>query len=460
MLPPFVKKFDFRGVYGKDITDQDAFYLGLAIQSSLHLKRILVGWDTRASSKELARNFIQAFANTAIEISYIDVCPIDFITAGANAFEFDFSVMFTGSHNPWDWTGLLMHTQGGASVEGELVTKIVEEYEKARHKPYVAPQVDLANFINFQPMVENIYADKIHSLITLEDIKPLKVVVDIGDGSGYKAIDILERILPHVTFTRLNDRRKYDARTPHTADPSNIENMQQLMEAVKKGNFDCGFAFDSDADRALGVDEKGNYVNGSLIGSAMMDNNETLNLSFRNFGYAVECGPSMYNTALTFEGVQAIPVPVGRSIMRRLVREEKVDLAVENVGHFYNKFFFMTDSGAFSLVQILYWISMHGALSTLATKHPDGQRTQFSLPKEPDSGEALEKLSQTINQKFTDREQRKIDVDGIRYEFYQGKTLTTWYAMRPSGYEPIEKYYFGSLDEKDYAYLQEKIQKS
>ena len=459
MTPPFVKKFDFRGVYGKDIIDKDAFYLGLSIQKSLPLKRVLIGWDTRVSSKKLALNFMQSFQGTDIELNYIDVCPIDFITAGAYSFEFDFSVMFTGSHNPWDWTGLLMHTAGGASVEGELVNKIVEEYTKAQSVSYSKPEITLTDFINFQPMVENIYAQKIQELITVEDIKPLKVLVDLGDGSGYKALDILDRLLPDVTFDRLNTRKQYDASTPHTADPSNIENMKQLMEAVKEGNYDCGFAFDSDADRVLAVDEKGNYINGSIIGSAMMDNNYALNLSFRNFGYAVECGPSIYNTAVQYTDVQAIPVPVGRSIMRRMIRNEEVDLAVENVGHFYNKAFFMTDSGAFSLVQVLYWISTHGSLSTLATEHPDGQRTQFTLPREVDQEAAIKKLSQEINQRFADRVQKKIDVDGIRYEFYKDKILTTWYALRPSGYEPIEKYYFGSLNEEDYTVLQEKIRK-
>ena len=120
---------------------------------------------------------------------------------------------------------------------------------------------------------------------------------------------------------------------------------------------------------------------------------------------------------------------------------------------------FQTDSGAFSLIQVLFWISTHGPLSTLATKHPDGQRTQFILPKEADET-SLEKLSHEINQKFVDRAQKKIDVDGIRYEFYNGEKLMTWYAVRASGYEPIEKYYFGSLNDDDYEFLRTKIRKS
>ncbi|MGI0060709.1 MAG: hypothetical protein ACREBJ_13175, partial [Nitrosotalea sp.] len=297
-------------------------------------------------------------------------------------------------------------------------------------------------------------------LIPLDEIKSMLVCVDLGDGSGYKGLEIVEDLLPQVTFHRLNDRKLYNAQTPHTADPSQVENMQQLMHEVREGAYDCGIAFDSDADRVLAVDEKGNYINGTLIGSAMIDICTSLKLPVHKFGYAVECGPSMFNTAQTKENIQSMPVPVGRSIMRRLIRENKVDLAVENVGHFYNKAFFMTDSGAFSLVQILYWISTQGALSTLVTQHPDGQRTQFALPRTDDQqATSLENLTAAINQQFADRVQKKIEVDGIRYEFYEGETLTTWYAWRPSGYEPIVKYYFGSLNKEDYKYLQEKIHK-
>jgi phosphomannomutase len=464
MQPPFVKKFDFRGIYNKDIKDKDAFYLGFAIQKTLPLKKILIGWDTRVSSMSLAFNFMQSFKDSGVEISYLETCPIDFVTAGTHAFDFDFSVMFTGSHNPWDWSGLLMHTAGGASVDGALVTKIIENYNAALTMPHKEPTINILDYHNFQNDIEHIYKEKISTLIPLDKIKKMKVVVDIGDGSGYGSLDILEKLLPQVTFDRLNDRKVYDADTPHMADPSNIENMAQVIDAVKHNHYDCGFAFDSDADRVLGVDETGEYINGSLIGSAMIEVFSELKSLNKKFGYAVECGPSMYNTVVELNKngrieLSASPVPVGRSILRGLLREAAVDVAVENVGHFYIKDFFMTDSGAFSIVLLLYWISIYGNVSTLRSKHPDGQRTQFHLPQAENQEEACTTIIQTINPHFEGKENRKIDKDGIRYEFFENGTLQTWYAMRPSGYEKIEKYYFGSLNEEDYTFLKEKLHK-
>jgi phosphomannomutase len=464
MLPPFVKKFDFRGVYNQDIKDQDAFYLGLAIQKTLPLKKVLIGWDTRESSRNLAMQFINALKDSPIEISYLEQCPIDYVTAGAHAFDFDFSVMFTGSHNPWDWTGLLMHTKGGASVEGPLVDLIVKNYNESLHLPYEAKSVDLSSFTKFERTIENIYAGKMLELLPLDTIKAMKVLVDVGDGSGYKSLDVVAALLPQVTFEKINNRKLYNADTPHTADPSNIENMEQLMQAVSEKKFACGFAFDSDADRVLAVDEQGNYINGSLLGSAMIDVFTTIKSRMKQFGYAVECGPAMYNTVLDLQkkeglDVSATAVPVGRSILRRMIRSGEVSMAAENVGHFYVKDFFMTDSGAFSLLVTLLWISQNGELSGLTDLHPDGQRTQFSLPKQDNQEETNNALAQSINEKFDGSEQKRISVDGIRYEFFESDRLTSWYAIRPSGYEPREKYYFGSLDEKAYGILQEKLKK-
>lgn len=462
MQPAFVKKFDFRGIYNKDIFDKDAYYLGLAIAQTIPLKKVLVGWDTRVSSKQLAMRFIQALQDKGIEICYLDTCPIDFVTAGAYAFDFDFSVMFTGSHNTWEWSGLLMHTKDGVSVEGETVTQIIKNYNEVSKDSYKEKQVNLADHTNFLVRLQKVYKEKITSLIPLDTIKEMRVVVDLGDGSGSKSLDVLQKLLPQVTFERLNDRKLYNADSPHTADPSNIENMEQLMKKVRDERFDCGFAFDSDADRVLAVDETGNYINGSLIGSAMIDGLSKTQKNIKTFGYAVECGPAMSNTVSSLKkpDIKVIPVPVGRSILRRMIREGHVDVGVENVGHFYVKDFFMTDSGAFSIVLTLYWMSLFGPLSLLRQKHPDGQRTQFHLPQVVDQEAQLESLVKEINPYFKEYEQKKIDIDGIRYEFYKNGKLISWYAMRPSGYEKIEKYYFGSLDEKDYTYLQEKIKKA
>lgn len=464
MSLPFVKKFDFRGVYNKDIFDKDAFYLALAIKKTIPLKKVLVGWDSRVSSKNLAMNFMHALKNANIEIQYLNICPIDYVTAAAHAFDFDFSVMFTGSHNPWDWTGLLMHTKGGASVEGATVTDIVENYTHLQSTPYSLPQIQLADYLNVKESVEDVYKKKIQSLIPLKKIKKMRVLVDVGDGSGSISLDVLEKLLPQVSFHRIHDRRVYDDSSSHTADPSNIENMQELMDTVKKDAYDCGFAFDSDADRVLAVDETGAYLNGSLLGSAMIDVFTQIQKQMHTFGYAVECGPAMYNAVADIRKKQniqisAIPVPVGRSILRRLIRNGTIDMGVENVGHFYMKDFFMTDSGAFSLAVILYWISVNSSLSSVREKYPDGLRTQFALSLAQNQEAILHRLTESITPHFAQRKNKRIEIDGIRYEFFEGDSLKTWYAMRTSGYEKIEKYYFGSLDEADYTFLQEKIRK-
>jgi phosphomannomutase len=458
MRPPFIKKFDFRGIYNKDITEKDAYYLGYALAKTIPLKKVLIGWDTRASSKQLALHFIAALPKES-EVFYLDVCPIDYVTAGAYALDFDLSIMFTGSHNPWNWTGLLMHTRGGVSIEGEMVDKIVTHYEDAvATVPFkeIKESSDLKNYQNAQAAIETLYAKRIQEILPLASIKPLKILIDIGDGSGYKALDLLEKLLPQVSFVRLHDKRVYDAASSHTADPSEIKNMQELIQAIKKGTYDCGFAFDSDADRVLAVDEKGSYVNGSLLGSALYESFQYLGLASNTVGYAVDCGPSLYNTVTHVNPGHVIPVAVGRSIVRGMVLTQKIDIGVENVGHFYLKEFFATDSGVFSLAVILYWLSQHGALSTLAQKHPDGEREQLFVPVTDEK--VREGIEKDIQTQFATA--KKITLDGVRYELFDAEQMHSWVAIRKSGYEAIEKYYFGSLDHTTFSRLASLVKKS
>ena len=462
MLPPFVKKFDFRGEYDKDIKNEDSYYLARAIQKVLPLKKVLLGWDTRPSSKNLAFHFINGLKDQEIEISYIDKCPIDYVTAGANAFDFDLSVMFTGSHNPQNWTGLLLHTKGGESVHGDLVTQIVNHFNEVFVQPYTYTDVDLSVFRNFKDSIEETYGNKLKELIPLEQIKPFTVLVDVGDGSGSMSLTLLEKLLPQVKFTRLNDRQLYDTYSPHVADPSVIENMQELIQGIKNNTYSCGFAFDSDADRILAVDEKGDYLNGSVLGSAMIEALVSLNTHDKLFGYAVDCGSSLHNTVTQLNKIYASkyssePIPVGRSIMRQMIRDGKIDFAVENVGHFYAKDFFMTDSGVYSLALILYWMSKNGPLSSLLQKNPDGERGQIFAPIAPDTG-IQKQIEIALKDHFKQLEIKQIVVDGIRYEVFDGDVLYSWYAIRKSGYEQVEKYYFGSLDNANYNFLKATIQ--
>lgn len=458
--PPFVKKFDFRGVYNQDIKDSDAFYLAHALCKTFEVKKVLLGWDTRESSKTLALNFIHALREADIEISYLDKVPIDYVTAGAHAFDFDLSIMFTASHNPWDWTGLLIHTKNGESLQGEIVQTVVENFHASQSVEYSEPSDDISHCIDFMSTLEVEYEKKIKSLIPLSEIKELNVVADIGDGSTSRALTVLERLLPQVKFTRLNDRGIYNEETAHQADPSEKKNMEQVIDAVKNGSFDCGFAFDSDGDRVLAVDENGTYLNGSTLASGIIQSLVMLDFSSRSVGYAVEVGPALYNTVVDLKksyDLEIHPIPVGRSLVRQLVQDGNIEFGAENVGHFYVKDFFMTDSGVFSLALILYWISINGNLSKLEKNHSDGNRTQGAIALDAHDENSVAALTTTIEEHFKDKKYNKIEIDGQRVEFFNGEYMESWYAMRKSGYEAKIKYYYGSLNEKDFAYLEEQF---
>ncbi len=461
--PPFVKKFDFRGVYQKDIFDEDAFYVGLALQKVLNPQKILLGWDSRVSSKSLAFQVLQVFKNSNVEIYYLDTVPIDFVTAASFVSDFDMSIMFTGSHNTWEWTGFLIHVKGGKSLQGDLVSEVVAEYYKAQEsEKYVQEEVNLLEFHNYESEISKIFTDKIKSLIPLAEIKPQEIIVDIGDGSGSKSLTILENLLPQVKFTRICDRQKYDTDSLHTADPSEEKNMEHIKSEMKQKKYDAGFVFDSDGDRVLALDENLHYLNGSVLGSALIQTFSMVGITCDHVGYAVECGPSIYNTVVDLnktnrQPIVIQPIPVGRSIVRGMVFDSKIDFGLESVGHFYIKDFFKTDSAAFAVVCILYWISVNGNLSKLIEKHPDGQRFQTSQELHGNLDSQDTRLLQEVAQKFEGCILKTVEVDGTRVEVFDNEYMESWIACRKSGYEAIEKYYCGSLHQQNFEFLQGQI---
>lgn len=457
--PPFVKKFDFRGIYNKDIFDKDSFYVTLSLYEIFKPQKILLGWDTRSSSKNLAVSAIQALEGKGVEIYYLDKVPIDYVTAAAYACDFDFSIMFTGSHNTWEWSGMLIHEKGGKSLSSQNVEKVVKEYKKlSGDNSYSLQEIMLENYKNFEPEIEKIYSEKIKSLIPLSEIKSMKVMVDVGDGSGSKSLSLLEKLLPQVKITRICDRQLYDSDSEHTADPSEQKNMEHIVSEMKDKNFDSGFVFDSDADRVLAVDEKLNLLNGSVLASALIQSFSMLSMSDKKVGYAVECGPSFYNTVVdlnkTARDIISIQVlPVGRSLVRGMVFDGTIDFGFENVGHFYIRDFFMTDSAIFVTTCILYWASVNGNLSKLLEKHPDGLRFQGSQKVASDLEIQNQKIEKEIFQKYEDRDIKKIDVDGVRFELFKNEYMSAWITFRRSGYENIEKYYCGALQKGDFDFF-------
>jgi len=451
MNPPFVKKFDFRGVYGKDILNSDAFYLAQAIYKVFSLKKILLAWDTRESSRNLAMNFIQSLSGKNIEIHYMEKCSIDYLTVGANIFNYDVSIMFTGSHNPWTWSGLLIHENGGRSISNELVIKLIKNFNAIEKNPYKEEKINLSDYKNVTEAIEQKLTEKIQSLFPISHIKPFSLLVDTGDGSGSRSLSLLEKLIPQIKITSLHTRNVYDGKSPHIADPSEISNVSDVLEEMQKKSYDAAFIFDSDADRVLATDENGNYVNGSILGSVHFETFQALKIPVQNIGYAVDCAVSIPNTVRGVStNMEAHAIPVGRSLVRNKL-QENLDIGIENVGHFYTKSFFMTDSAFFSMFVILYWMSEYGKLSQVFTMYPDGEREQIFL--DVLSEEKTNSLCKKINEHFETLRMNKITVDGIRFEFFQEEKLITWYTIRNSGYEKITKCYYGSLDNNDFTIL-------
>jgi phosphomannomutase / phosphoglucomutase len=259
--PHSFRQYDIRGVVGTDITPALAEGIGRAFATLVRRRsgsgerlRIALGRDNRLTSNELADAVSRGIRGAGLDVLDVGTVPTPALSFAAAYWETDASLQVTGSHNPAEYNGFKMAI-GGRSLWGDAVQEIrrlieTEDYESGDG------EVDTRDVLP-------IYVETLAGKFTVE--RPVKVVVDCGNGSGsLVAVELLEALGGNVEVIPLFCES--DGTFPnHHPDPVVDENLVDLIEAVQKEGADLGIAFDGDADRIGAVDEKGNIVRGDII---------------------------------------------------------------------------------------------------------------------------------------------------------------------------------------------------
>jgi phosphomannomutase len=242
-----LRAYDLRGVVGRELGPDDARGLGLAfatVARRQQRRRIGVGRDGRVSSLELERALIQGLVAGGADVVQIGHGPTPQLYYAAHALALDGGIMVTGSHNPPDQNGFKL-LLGGHPVYGGAL----------RDLTHTAP----SRFSNGRCTFRNVIDGYVEALAgESQDIEPLKVVWDCGNGAVGAVIEALTALLPG-THVLLN--AEVDGHFPaHHPDPAVAENLRQLQAAVVAEHADLGIAFDGDGDRIGVVDETGAIV--------------------------------------------------------------------------------------------------------------------------------------------------------------------------------------------------------
>lgn len=413
------KSYDIRGIYPETINEELTKKIGLAFVNLFNLKKVGVGRDGRISSKSIEKALIQGIKDAGADTVKFDIISTDMIYfASAYYKDLDGGVIVTASHNPKDNNGFKFILKNAIAVSGEEGLYKMRDLIK-KNKLKVADKEGK----EFSREIYDDYVKKLHSLIDVEKIKPLKVVVDAGNGVGGF---IFKKIIKKLPIKMIPLYCDIDGNFPnHQPSPIEEKNLADLKKEVTKNQANLGLAFDGDGDRVFLVDEKGKSISASvmtaIIAKRMLKENPGAKIL-----YNLICGWIVPETIKANGGTPSI-TKVGHSLIKAQMRKEDGVFAGEHSGHYYFKDLYYADSGMLASLVILEVISESNySLSEIANEYE-----KYFL-----SGEINFKVNNqksTINrikEKYNDGHQAELDGLSVEYPNWR-------FNVRPSNTEPL-----------------------
>jgi len=341
------REYDIRGIVGKDLTVEVAESIGRAY-GTLALERgcqtVAVGRDGRLTSPDLRDRFIAGVTSTGLNVVDIGVCATPLLYFSLFTLPVDGGVMITGSHNAAEYNGFKMCVGKGA-LYGDGIQQLKHILDEERFATG-------AGTVTETPIIPT-YLGYLKENCSHVNGSSIHVVIDAGNGAAsLVAKEALEQLGCTVTALYC----ELDGRFPnHHPDPTVVENLQDLMHAVKEHRADVGIGYDGDADRIGAIDEKGNILWGDrLMLIFARDVLETQPGS--TFISEVKASQLLYDD-IEKRGGRGIMWKTGHSVLKAKMKEEQAVLAGEMSGHmFFADRYFGYDDAIYAscrLVEIL-----------------------------------------------------------------------------------------------------------
>jgi phosphomannomutase len=419
-LDKIFKAYDIRGVVPDELDEGVAEQVGAAFVRLTNAKSIVTLHDMRASSAPLAEALGRGAASQGADVIHGGLGSTDMVYYASGSLDIP-GAMITASHNPARYNGIKLCKAGAKPVGIE--TGLVEI--KAMVHDGVPAYDGEPGTTTSRDLLPG-YAEYLKKLVDLSGIRPLKVVVDAGNGMAGHTVPVVFEGLP-LTLVALYF--ELDGTFPnHEANPIDPENLRDLQQAVKDNNADIGLAFDGDADRCFVVDERGEIVSPSVL-AALIATREL----------AREPGATVIHNLITSRAVPELitehggtPVRtrVGHSFIKAKMAETNAVFGGEHSGHFYFRDFWFADSG------------MLAALHVLAALGHDSRPLSVMLQDFSRYAASGEINSEVADQAAATAKVKNIysERPGVTLDELDGLTIMGddwWFNIRPSNTEPL-----------------------
>lgn len=415
------KAYDIRGQIPTQLNDDIAYRIGNATAAFLGAERVVIGRDMRLSSAELADSVAIGLIEAGVEVLDIGLCGTEMVYFATSHLGVDGGIMITASHNPADYNGLKLVQEDAKPISADTGLVEVKALAERDDRQQAKTRGNRKHVNIFDEYVEHML-----SYIDPGKLKPLKLVVNAGNGMAGMGIDGLEKSLP---FEFIKVHHEPDGRFPNgIPNPMLPENRASTAEAVIANNADMGIAWDGDFDRCFMFDEKGLFIEGYYIVGLLAES-----LLAANPGAKIVHDPRLtWNTLdiVDTAGGVAVQSKSGHSFIKEKMREVDGVYGGEMSAHHYFRDFSYADSGMIPWLLVAELISVTGKpLSTLV-----GDR----IAMYPASGEInrevedADKTLQALYDRYASEASSVDDIDGYSFEFSDWR-----FNVRKSNTEPV-----------------------
>ncbi len=416
------KAYDVRGRIPGELNEELAYQIGLAYVAFVKSKTVCVGRDIRQSSLVISRALIRGLNDAGCDVVDIGLCGTEGVYFATFAEQLDGGIMVTASHNPPDYNGMKFVREGSRPISGDTGLKDMQAMIESGKLPGKAARAGSTRSLDTSAK----YLEHLLGYVRGVKLKPLKVVVNAGNGGAGLVVDQLEKHLP-FEFIKLNNNP--DGSFPNgVPNPMIEENRAGTIAAIRQHKADVGLAWDGDFDRCFFFDEHGGFVEGyylvGMLAEAFLK---------KEPGAAIVHDPRLtWNTVdlVTKLGGRPVLCKSGHAFIKQKMREVDAIYGGEMSAHHYFREFAYCDSGMITWLQALAVMSERGmTLGQLV-----GERQRLF----PASGEINREIADSkgvlarAQQRYQNGARSMDFTDGLSIEFEQWR-----FNLRGSNTEPL-----------------------
>jgi phosphomannomutase len=349
--PKVFKAYDIRGIYPDELDEAGAHAIGRGYVDEFEPRQLAVGRDMRVSSPSMADAAMRGAAEAGADVVDVGLVGTEMLYYAVGELGLDGGVMVTASHNPKEYTGMKIVRRGALPVGGDsgLLDIRTRAMSGAGHETRRAGTIR-------QEDIWPRWVESVLSFIDLEEVKPLRVVIDAANGM---AGAMLPPILERLPIDAVRCYFEPDGTFPnHEPNPLLPENREFIVRKVTDERADLGVAFDGDADRCFFVDDTGEFVPGDFV-TALLAASVLEKEPGAKILYDVRASWAVPQTIERDGGVPLVN-RVGHAFFKHRMREEGAVFGGEVSGHYYFRDFSQADSGVIPFLLMLELISKRG----------------------------------------------------------------------------------------------------